>query len=504
MAEDPTLAGSVPRARRTTASDIRAIVISPTRELAEQIGEEARKLTAHTKIIVQTAVGGTQKSMMLRQTQERGCHVLIGTPGRLRDILEDPNTGVDAPKLAAFVLDEADRLLDQGFLPEIEGILDLLPDPRQQPRQTMMFSATIPTEVVSLVRRMLKPGFQYVKCVRDDETPTHEKVSQKVVNVHGFENILPALLELCHREIEAARSGNAPPFKALVFFNSTAEVGLASGAFRNLRANDSRHPLEPARVLEIHGKLTQAQRTRTSDMFRRASSAILFSSDVTARGMDFPNVTHVIQVGVPGTRDQYVHRIGRTARAGKEGQGWLILSQLETAEAHYRLQGLPLKADHSLATAKVDMSQPAQLPAKTARVLTDISEAHRYIDRMELGKTYMALLGTFQWLASKNKLIDAMNRLSRFGWGLETPPVVPTGLAQRLGLSRVPGVNVGEFRNSLGGNRGFSGQGSRRPGRSWEYGQGEQNSGMAPVGSDSGRDFGRSSRQNYGRNAGRR
>lgn len=500
--EDPTLAGSVPRARRTTASDIRAIVISPTRELAEQIAEEARKLTAQTKIIVQTAVGGTQKGMMLRQTQERGCHVLVGTPGRLRDILEDPNTGVDAPKLAAFVLDEADRLLDQGFLPEIEGIMDLLPDPRQQPRQTMMFSATIPTDVVSLVRRMLKPGFQYVKCVRDNEAPTHERVPQKVVSVHGFENILPTLLELCQREIEAAQSSNAPPFKALVFFNSTAEVGLAAEAFRNLRANDNRHPLDPARILEIHGKLTQSQRTRTSDLFRRASSAILFSSDVTARGMDFPNVTHVIQVGIPQTHDQYVHRIGRTARAGKEGQGWLILSPLETAEAHYRLKGLPLRADNSLATAKVDMSQPAQLPAKTAGVLTDISEAHRFIDRMELGKAYMALLGTFQWLSSKHQLIEALNRLSRFGWGLETPPVIPSGLAQRLGLSRIPGVNIGEFRDSLGGNRGVSGQSSRRPSRSWEYSRDDQDSGSDTFGRGSRRGgYGRSSGQNFGRSS---
>lgn len=429
--------------------------------------------------------------MMLRQTQERGCHVLVGTPGRLRDVLEDPTSGVDAPKLAAFVLDEADRLLDQGFLPEIEGILDLLPDPHQQPRQTMMFSATVPTEVVSLVRRMLKPGFQFVKCVGDNEAPTHEKVSQQVVSVQGMENILPALLELFQREIEAAQAGNAPPLKSLVFFNSTAEVDLAANAFRNLRASDRRHPLDPARILDIHGKLTQAQRTRTTDTFRHATSAILFSSDVTSRGMDFPNVTHVVQIGVPQSREQYIHRIGRTARAGKEGQGWLILSNLDTAEAHYRLQGLPIKADNSLATATIDMSQPAQLPAKTARILTDMSQAHRFIDRGDLQRAYLAMLGTFQWLPSKKDLIAAMNRLSRYGWGLESPPVVPAGVAQKLGIHRVPGVSIGEYRDSLGGGRSSAGLG-----RTWEY----SNDGQNAFAKD---EFERSSGQGYRRSAGR-
>ena len=89
--------------------------MSPTRELAEQIGEEARKLCDNTNVIVQTAVGGTQKSMMLRKTQREGCHIMVGTPGRLKDIFSDPYSGVAAPKLDCFVLDEADRLLDAGF-----------------------------------------------------------------------------------------------------------------------------------------------------------------------------------------------------------------------------------------------------------------------------------------------------------------------------------------------------------------------------------------------------
>jgi ATP-dependent RNA helicase MSS116 len=396
----------------------------------------------NTKIIVQTAVGGTQKNAMLKKTQAEGCHVLVGTPGRLQDILSDKFSGVEAPKLAAFVLDEADRLLDQGFLPAIEEIQSMLPDPARQPRQTMMFSATIPQEVVQLVRQMLNPGFQFVRCVSQDGVPTHEMVTQKVVHVHAFENILPAMLELCQREVQAARTDNGKPFKAIVFFNSTAEVTLAASVFRNLRSNDFRHPLHPARILEIHSKLTQAQRTTTSDNFRRASSAILFSSDVTARGMDFPNVTHVIQIGVPQNRDAYIHRIGRTARAGKEGQGWLFLSRLEVAEANYRLRDLPLQMDRSLGAASVDMTKPAQLATNTATILTDIGEAHKLVDRGDHFKVYRALLGVFQWLPSKHTLVEAMNRLSRFGWGLQSPPEIPHALARKLRLDQIDGINI--------------------------------------------------------------
>jgi len=416
--------------------------------------------------------------MMLRRTQAQGCHVLVGTPGRLRDLLEDPYSGVAAPKLAAFVLDEADRLLDQGFLPEIEAIMDQLPNPRETPRQTMMFSATIPADVISLVRRMLKPGFQYVKCIRDNEVPTHERVPQKVVGINGLENRLPAILELCQREIEAAQTGKGRPFKALIFFNSTAEVSTAAASFRNLRANTANHPLYPAKVLEIHAKLTQAQRTRTSDHFKNASSAILFSSDVTARGMDFPNVTHVIQAGMPRTRDQYIHRIGRTGRAGKEGEGWLLISPIEHGETHNMLRGLPLVRDDSLTTAKVDMTKPAQLAAQTARVLTDISEATKFIDQTDLTKAYLALFGTFQWARSKHQLVDAMNRLARFGWGLERPPVVPPVLAQKLGLARIPGLNIGNPMNSLDGRPHFADRSSSRgSSKSWDWSQNERNSG---------------------------
>ncbi|KAF2432896.1 DEAD-domain-containing protein [Tothia fuscella] len=470
LLNDPSLADRR-GPKRTSASDIRAIIVSPTRELAEQIGEEARKLCANTNLVVQTAVGGTMKNAMLRQTQRDGCHILVGTPGRLKDILSDPYSGVKAPKLDAFVMDEADRLLDAGFWPEIEEIQSHLPDIRARDRQTMMFSATIPREIIQIVRETLKRGYQFVKCIRDDEAPTIARVPQKVVQINGFENALPTLYELCEREVKKAEESGGRPFKAIIFFGSTAEVTLGASVFRNLGSRDQRHPLHPARSIEIHSKLQQAARTRAAETFKRAHSALLFSSDVTARGMDFPNVTHVIQMGLPQSRDTYIHRIGRTGRAGKEGEGWLIINKLEVNEARDRLRNLPIAVDNSLEVAQVDMSAPAQLPAQVASTLQTIGNAYKNVDIGDLSKAYMSLLGIYQWFGRKQTLLDSMNRLSRFGWGMETPPAIAPGLAQRLGLSRLEGVNIGsdrgfggEDRGGFGGDRGGSGGGGGRGG----------------------------------------
>ena len=500
LSEDPDLARMV-RGRggpRSTADDIRALIVSPTRELAEQIAVEAKRLVAGTGVIVQTAVGGTQKSMGLRAIQREGCHILVGTPGRLKDILSDPYTKVEAPDLSALVFDEADRLLDQGFWPEIQEIMRLLPTPEEKNRQTLMFSATVPKEVISVVRGTLKPGFQFVKCVNDNEEPTHTRVPQMLVTTKGFENNLPALTELCSREIQKHNDdpANVRPFKAIVYFGSTAEVTLATSSLHKLQQPEAEtssdafggrgeHPFgRRTRILEIHSKLTQGARTKAAENFRRADSAILLSSDVTARGMDFPNVTHVIQMGLPSSVEQYIHRIGRTARAGKEGEGLLILNKLEDQEARHRFGGkIPLKRDNSIETASLDLTQEAQVSPSAGKILNMCQAALRRVSPLEKIKSYKALLGVFQWYPRKGDLIDALNDLSRVGWSMRSPPAIAPMLAQRLGLSRVSGVNIGSnpeedeerARGPSGGRGGFGGRssfGDRDGGRGGGFGGG--------------------------------
>lgn len=483
LSVDPQLAQSVNgrRGPRTTADDIRALIISPTRELAEQIADEAKKLVRNTGVIVQTAVGGTQKRVGLQAIQRQGCHILVGTPGRLKDILSDPYTRVEAPDLSALVFDEADRLLDQGFWPEIQEIMRLLPTPAEKDRQTMMFSATVPREVVDLVRSTLKPGFQFVKTVRDDEEPTHARVPQRIVTVNGFENKLPALVELCSKAFEAGKQPGGRPFKAIVYYNSTSEVSLASHALRALgvpgsepqgesfsfgrRGRSGPHPWAPAKIFEIHAKLTQQQRTAAADYFRRCDTGILISSDVTARGMDFPNVTHVIQMAVPPSKEQYIHRIGRTARAGKEGEGWLIVSNEEADEIRHRLKRLPIQKDSSLATASLDLTREGQIPASAGPVLEMVRIAMKNVPNVEKFMAYQALLGVYNWLGDKRLLVTLMNNLATYGWGLSEVPTIAPVLAQRLGISRVPGVRIGapppEMDEGRGGGRGGFGGSSR-------------------------------------------
>lgn len=464
---DPQLELRSGSGRSGSSTDIRALIISPTRELAEQIAVEAKKVTRNTGVIVQTAVGGSQKSLGLRRIREQGCHILVGTPGRLNDILSDPYSKVRAPNLSAFVLDEADRLLDQGFAPDIATIQDALPDRKEVDRQTLLFSATVPREVMSIVRKTMKPDFKFVRTVQEGEQQTHEKVVQKLVNVRGMENFTPALVELCQREI--SQTSNSRPFKAIVYFGATADVSLTSSALLNLKDPEAsvfhNHLLSPAKVIEIHAKLDQHQRTRAAETFRNATSAIMLSSDVTARGMDFPGVTHVIQIGLPPSEEQYVHRIGRTARGQNTGEGWLLVSGPELREAHSKLRSMPLIRDETLETAKVDMTKDAQLSQQTAKILTQVGEALRNVPRGLKAQSYMAGIGLNAWQPSKQGLIDALNNRAKYGWGMTEPPKVGQGLVQKLSLSRCVGLNIGYEEGARSEDRGRVGRAASPRGR---------------------------------------
>jgi ATP-dependent RNA helicase MSS116 len=466
---------------RARPSDIRAIIISPTRELAEQIAVEASKLCRNTDLVVQVATGGSNKGMMLRKTQREGVHLLVATPGRLNDLLTDPYSRIAAPNLTTLVLDEADRLLDSGFSKDIEDIIDLLPNRLEVDRQTMLFSATIPREVMHLVRSTLKPDFHFVQTVQEGDVDTHDKVPQKIVPVPGYENFMPTILELAKREIEKANRASSTgeevkPFKAIVYFNSTANVILASEIFQNLKSESGslfgKHPLYPAEMLVMHGQLTQERRTRASERFRRAKSGILFSTDVTARGMDFPGVTHVIQIGLPANREQYIHRIGRTGRGDKTGEGYILVHQNEVAFSRRLLKGLPISKDDSLEAAKVDMTAEAQLPASLASTLMQVGDATKMVDRETKAKAYLAALSQSQG-GNAAGIISALNQWSRYGWGWDQPPSIGRGLAQKLHLTNVPGVNIGgreggrgfgERDAGSGGDRGSRGFGGNRGG----------------------------------------
>lgn len=407
-------------------------------------------------MVVQNAVGGTQKSYHLRQMREQGCHILVGTPGRLNDLFSDPASGVHAPLLSALVLDEADRLMDQGFWPAIQQFQETLPDRSERDRQTLMFSATMPPEVVQLVRQTMKPNLHYVKTVQENEQPTHERVKQFMVSVPGMENQLAAVMELCEREIKkAAENPDSRPFKAIAYFNVTIEAVVASRIFHQLREHakltgektlsspTAAFPLGKTPVFEIHSRLTQQARTRAADNFRRSRSAILMSSDVTARGMDFPGVTHVIQVGLPQTRDAYIHRIGRTARAGAEGEGWLIVPQYALRESRARLGQLPLKVDRSLTTAEANFTNASEgIPEEAERIVSMIRDKAMSVDPGMKSALYNNLMGPNLWMG-KNKLGMLLESLFKVQFGSDPPPISHS-MASRTGLLGVSSVKIGK------------------------------------------------------------
>ncbi|KAI9863738.1 MAG: hypothetical protein M1824_006335 [Vezdaea acicularis] len=439
--------GGLTKSRTGKPTDIHAIIISPTRELAEQIAVDARRLARESRsgIIVETAVGGSRKREGLQRIQN-GCHVLVGTPGRLHDILSDPSSGVSAPRLNTLVLDEADRLLDIGFAEAIMDIVDLLPPREEVDRQTLLFSATIPEEVMRMVNRFMKPNYEFIRTVKPGEQQTHEKVPQKAVELRSFENMFPALVELCKRELAKP---DGPPFKAMIYFNSTRMVDLAENTLANIRDPASgtfgKNALAPAKIIAIHGKMTQGERTFAARDFKNAKSAILLSSDVTARGMDFPGVTHVIQMGSPRNRDDYIHRVGRTGRADKDGEGWLLYASSERDSTHSVLRKLPLKMDHSLETANVDMGEKAQLPVRVADILTQVGESTRQIRNHVKTDAWLSMLPQTRGREAQSR-IEQLNRWSMFGFGFPEPPTIAADKARKMGIANIPGINIGEPR----------------------------------------------------------
>ncbi|KAL1879367.1 hypothetical protein VTK73DRAFT_7098 [Phialemonium thermophilum] len=434
--EDRSLSNPMSK-KRSSAKDVRAIVLSPTRELAEQIAAEARRLVRGTGVIVQAAVGGTQKNQMLRKTREEGCHLLVATPGRLLDILSDPTSGIDAPRLAALVLDEADRMLDVGFEAALQDILRMLPSRSEHDRQTLLYSATIPTDVVRLAKAYVNPkNFEFVQTVKEGEVPTHEKVPQYIVPCNGFENLFPAAYELMVKEIERADSTNEP-FKAIMFLPTTASVQLAYEAFSRLSRRHRKLP----HVLSIHSKLTQRQRTASSDRFRQAQSAILISSDVTARGMDFPNVSHVIQVIAPSDREQYIHRIGRTGRADKNGQAWLFVPRLELNTARSNLHSLPIKRHDGLQAAMLDLTSNNEEAMQNPAV-RDVLDAMRDVDDEAKQEAYLSIFGSLKNIRNKQEYADALHDMTVYGWGMPEPPAIPESLARMRNLHGLRGVNI--------------------------------------------------------------
>ncbi|RUS30133.1 P-loop containing nucleoside triphosphate hydrolase protein [Jimgerdemannia flammicorona] len=270
------------------------LIMAPTRELASQIYDEAKKFAYRSWVRPCVVYGGADISMQLRQV-DRGCDLLVATPGRLVDLIE--RARISLSQIQYLVLDEADRMLDMGFEPQIRRIVEQEDMPSVKDRSTLMFSATFPREIQHLARDFLK---DYIFLSVGRVGSTSENITQKIEYVEDDDK-RSVLLDILHAQ--------TPGGLTLIFVETKRMADTLSDFLLN-------HNF-PA--TSIHGDRSQRERERALEQFRSGRSPVMVATAVAARGLDIPNVTHVVNYDLPTDIDDYVHRIGRTGRAGNTG-----------------------------------------------------------------------------------------------------------------------------------------------------------------------------------------
>ncbi len=301
---------------RARARMPRSLILAPTRELAAQVAENFEKYGINNKLDMALLIGGVSMDDQVKKL-DRGVDVLIATPGRLLDHFGRGRVMLMGVEI--LVIDEADRMLDMGFIPDIEKICKLLP-PR---RQTLFFSATMPPEITRLVDQFLKEPVRvevappatmaktitqrFVFCPESEDWAKRDSL-RKLLRMDGVRNAII----FCNRKVEVA-----------ILLKSLTKHGFNAGA--------------------LHGDMDQKSRMETLDKFRKGEIAFLAASDVAARGLDIPDVSHVFNYDLPRDKDDYVHRIGRTGRAGKEGHSTSLVTidDLRGLQDIEKITGLP-------------------------------------------------------------------------------------------------------------------------------------------------------------------
>ncbi len=289
----------VPLLHRISADDAerpldgtpRALVIVPTRELCVQVTKDLQEAAVHLGARVTSIYGGRPYEDQIAALQS-GIDVVVGTPGRLLDLANQGHLILG--KVSVLVLDEADEMLDLGFLPDIERILGMVPDQRQ----TMLFSATMPGPIITLARTFLtKPT--HIRAEEPDSSAVHERTVQHVFRAHALDKV-----EMLSRILQARGRGATMIFTRTKRTAQKVADELAERGFK---------------VGAVHGDLGQVAREKSLKGFRSGEVDVLVATDVAARGIDIDDVTHVINYQCPDDEKTYVHRIGRTGRAGRTG-----------------------------------------------------------------------------------------------------------------------------------------------------------------------------------------
>ena len=331
-----TAAFMLPILQRLTKGPLRrmrALIIAPTRELAEQINQATRDLSRKTKIRSTAIYGGVGKGQQIKALRS-GTEIVVACPGRLLDLTREGHVNYD--NIEVFVLDEADRLFDMGFLPDIRRIISKLP----RERQTLFFSATMPNDIRKLANQNLKnPATVQIGVIAPAETVSHALYPVTQQMKKGL---------LLHM-LDTTSTG-----RVLIFTRT------------KYRARNLARDLEKKgyRAAALQGNMSQNQRQRAIDGFRKGKYDILAATDVAARGIDVSDISHVINFDMPDTADAYTHRIGRTGRAHKNGQAFTFAVEDDEAMVYQieRAIGSPIER-RSLDGFDYGVFQPEIRPA---------------------------------------------------------------------------------------------------------------------------------------------
>jgi ATP-dependent RNA helicase DeaD len=306
MAQAPTGTGKtaaygLPLVERLEEGDLstQALVVLPTRELAMQVAEALHEMGKFREMVTLPIYGGAPYDRQLRALK-RGVQVVVGTPGRLLDHLG--RSTLDLSTVRTVVLDEADEMLNMGFLEDIEAILAQLPEQHQ----TALFSATLPPRIRTLAGKYLHDPVKVHVAARDTEAPLVRQVYYEVPG-HAKPEALARILDL------------EEPESAIIFVRTRRDADTLAE-----RLNGMGYIAQP-----IHGEINQSQRERALARFRAGNTQLLVATDVAARGLDIPDVSHVINYDLPMDVESYVHRIGRTGRAGAKGEALTLVTPRE-------------------------------------------------------------------------------------------------------------------------------------------------------------------------------
>ena len=313
--------------------------------------------------------------------------------------------------LDVFILDEADRLLDMGFSPDIFKIIKFLP---RQTRQTVFCSATLKPEVKEIASKVLKEDHEFVTTIKAGEASTHLKVSQFYLETTFGNQLLVTISLLLKERCQ----------KAIIF--------LPTAHLANLYYNVVSSQTDFSCHVQ-HSRQSQQKRQKVSNEFRDCESGLLFATDVVARGLDFPNVTHVIQVGLPDSRETYIHRIGRTGRAGADGTAYMILAQQELAVLN-RLKGIqiqPMKLDLAPEATKIQQNG-VQAYKKEVKSMSLVYQSWLGYYRTE----YRTLNLDFEGL------VHEANVFASLVLDCDDPPALEQRVVNKMGLKGVKGILI--------------------------------------------------------------